>query len=150
MPDDEYDILDNWGRKIGTIKPAGNGFEIGGFFLALILFAVIVYWGIASIAIAFIMAPFKLYEKGNKYGVAYWAFTIILLILLVAIFSSPIVTARNDTTIFTGIAISVFVWLIPLVNEKARVGFSGLIYEFFSRAWNLIVIPFKFIGSLMP
>jgi len=75
MPDDEYDILDNWGRKIGTIKPAGNGFEIVGFFLALILFAVIVYWGIASIAIAFIMAPFKLYEKGNKYGVAYWAFT---------------------------------------------------------------------------
>jgi len=135
----------------GYSSGGGSGCGQVGLFLVIvlgiILFAVIMYWGIASIAIALIMAPFKLHEKGNKYGVAYWVFTIILLI---AIFSSPIVTARNDSTIYTGIAISIFVWLIPLVNEKARIGFGGLIYEFFSRAWNLIVIPFKFIGSLMP
>ena len=138
-------------KSSGYSSGGGSGCgEVGLFLvivLGIVLFAVIMYWGIASIAIALIMAPIKLYEKGNKYGVAYWVFTIVLLF---AIFSSPIVTTRNDSTMFTGIAISVFVWLIPLVNEKARVGFSGLIYEFFSRAWNLIVIPFKFIGSLMP
>lgn len=145
MPD--YDIRDNWGRKVGTATAAG-GCASAMPVLFLFFLAIGFYWVGIAIALGLLATPLNLAQKNNKAGVIYWFATIALITSPFWVHEILLWLYHRSTSeqILNIVIILTLAWILPVVKPTVRHGFTSMFSEFFQQSWALIKAPFTAIS----